>query len=153
MHPCHRLDRGTSGLILYAKGKSSQRKMMELFRGRGVKKQYIALARGAPLQAAGRINRPIEGKTAVTEYRVLGKRKDYSVLEVTPLTGRTNQIRIHLASIGCPILGETRFAFRRDFKVKAKRLCLHAAGLEFTHPLTGQKISLSSVLPKEFKHI
>jgi 23S rRNA-/tRNA-specific pseudouridylate synthase len=83
----------------------------------------------------------------VTRYRVVDRRKNFTVLEVEPLTGRTNQIRIHLKAIGHPVVGEKRFAFRRDFKLKANRLCLHAKSLEFRHPLADKKIILDSHLP------
>lgn len=148
-HPCHRLDRETSGLIIYAKGKSSQQAMMELFRQRAVKKSYIAFVSGPPSRNAGEIKSPIEGRNAVTKYKVIEKRKDFAIVEVNPLTGRTNQIRIHFRRIGYPILGETKYAFRRDFKIKAKRLCLHAKELRFTHPVTGEPVDLKSELPQD----
>lgn len=151
LHPCHRLDRETSGLIVYAKGKSAQKKMMDLFRQKQVKKRYVAFVQGAPSKAAGIIKIPIEQQGAITQYRILQRKKDFSVLEVEPLTGRTNQIRIHLKHIGHPIVGETKFVFRRDYALKAKRLCLHAGGLEFNHPLTGKPIHLSVDLAEDLK--
>ena len=150
LHPCHRLDRETSGLIIYAKGKSIQKKMMDLFKQKKVKKTYVALVQGdlprtctqerGLLKNQGEIKIPIEGKNALTKYKVIEKRKDFTIVEVKPLTGHTNQIRIHFRSIGHPILGETKYAFRRDFKIKAKRLCLHAKSLEFMHPVTAKTI-------------
>jgi 23S rRNA pseudouridine1911/1915/1917 synthase len=150
-HPCHRLDRETSGLIIYAKGKSVQEKMMQLFRQRGLRKTYRAFIRGNPDHPRGRIAYPIEGKSAVTEYRVIERRKDFSVVEAIPLTGRTNQIRIHFKRIGHPVLGETKFAFRRDFTVKAKRLCLHARRVEFVHPVTGKHIVIENEMEKDLQ--
>jgi len=152
-HPCHRLDRETSGLIIYAKGKSLQKKMMELFKHKNIEKTYIAFVKGILPKKQGVIKNPIAGLNAETRYRVIQQRKDFAFLEVVPLTGRTNQIRIHFKLIGHPILGETRYAFRRDFKLKAKRLCLHAKDLEFIHPLTQKYIRLHASLPlylKEF---
>lgn len=149
--PCHRLDRETSGLIIYAKGKSIQKKMMDEFKTRKVKKTYIAFVKGLVRQNQGEIKIPIEGMTAMTKYRVIQKRKDFTVVEAYPLTGRTNQLRIHFKSIGHPIIGETKYAFRRDFKIKAKRLCLHASGLEFIHPITKNVISLATDLPLSMK--
>lgn len=149
LHPCHRLDRETSGLVIYAKGKSIQKKMMQEFKQRKIKKAYLAFVQGAVRQEQGEIKNPIEGKSAITKYRVMQKKKDFMVLEVTPLTGRTNQLRIHFKSIGHPILGDTKYAFRRDFKIKAKRLCLHAQGLEFIHPITKNVVSLSVALPAD----
>jgi len=151
LHPCHRLDRDTSGLIIYAKGRAAEKKMTELFKNRKVKKTYLALIQGCPVKNAGRITHSIEGKSAITNYRVTEKRNDFSILEVEPLTGRTNQIRIHLKQLGYPVLGEERYAFRRDFKIKAKRLCLHAQRLEFKHPLSGKLLSLDAELPQDLK--
>jgi len=151
LHPCHRLDRETSGLIIYAKGKSVQEKMMQLFRQRGLRKTYRAFIRGNPDHPRGRIAYPIEGKSAVTEYRVIERRKDFSVVEAIPLTGRTNQIRIHFKRIGHPVLGETKFAFRRDFTVKAKRLCLHARRVEFVHPVTGKHTEIENEIENDLQ--
>ncbi len=149
--PCHRLDRETSGLIIYAKDKGIQRKMMDEFRERKVRKTYLAFIRGEPYKNQGEIKNRIEGLSALTRYKVIEKRKDFTIVEVTPLTGRTNQIRIHFKQIGHPVLGETKYAFRRDFKIKAKRLMLHAAKLEFVHPATGKLLQLSSDLPDDLK--
>ena len=151
LYPCHRLDRETSGLIIYAKNKNIQQKMMDEFRARRVKKAYLAFVRGLPYKNQGEIKNRIEGLNAETRYKVIEKRGDFAILEVNPLTGRTNQIRIHLKQIGHPVLGETKYAFRRDFKIKAKRLMLHAAGLEFRHPASGKLLQLKSGLPDDFK--
>ncbi|HNX81341.1 MAG TPA: RluA family pseudouridine synthase [Candidatus Omnitrophota bacterium] len=149
VHPCHRLDRETSGVIMYAKGKSMQQKMMHLFHEKKVKKTYLAFVRGHLEHAEGQISKPIEGAPAVTQYRLLEKRNGYSVVEVIPVTGRTNQIRIHFGVLGHPILGETRFAFRRDFILRAKRLCLHAQSVEFPHPITKQPVFIQAPLPQD----
>ena len=146
LHPCHRLDRETSGLIIYAKGKSVQLKMMEIFKHKKIKKTYIAFLQGVLVGNQGEIRDPIEGSSAITQYRVILRRKDFTVAEVTPLTGRTNQIRIHFKNIGHPVVGETKYSFRRDFKLKAKRLCLHATRVEFVHPLTQKNIKIESRL-------
>jgi 23S rRNA pseudouridine1911/1915/1917 synthase len=151
LHPCHRLDRDTSGLIIYGKGKSVQEKMMQLFRERGLQKAYIAFVQGDPDHPQGKIASPIEGKPAITKYRVIEKRKDFSVVEVMPVTGRTNQIRIHFKRIGHPVLGDTKFAFRRDFIVKAKRLCLHAWRVEFRHPITGKHIAIENEIESDLR--
>jgi 23S rRNA pseudouridine1911/1915/1917 synthase len=151
LYPCHRLDRETSGLIIYAKGKSLQKKMTDVFREKKVKKVYLAFVQGRLPYDKGDMRYPIEGKSALTKYAVVEKRNGFSVVEITPLTGRTNQIRIHFKQIGHPLLGETKFAFRRDFKLKAKRLCLHAKKLEFIHPVTNKTISLVTQLPPDLK--
>lgn len=148
LHPCHRLDRETSGLIIYAKGKSVQQKMMQEFKNRRVKKSYIAFLQGSLAANEGVIQNNIEGLSAKTVYRVLQRKKSFTVIEAEPLTGRTNQLRVHFKQIGHPIVGETKFAFRRDFPLKSKRLCLHARSLEFIHPLTKKKVSLEAKLPE-----
>ena len=152
LHPCHRLDRDTSGLIIYAKGKSSQQKMMALFHAKKVKKTYIAFIQGKMEKTNGEIKQQIEGQPAITRYRVIEQRNNFALVQIEPLTGRTNQIRIHFKSIGHPLVGEKKFAFRRDFKLRANRLCLHAQSLEFSHPLTGKLVSLESGLPPGMKN-
>lgn len=142
LYPCHRLDRETSGLIVFAKGPAVRKKMMEQFKSRQVGKTYVAFVRGTIRKDKGSINLPIESRPAFTEYEVLERKNDWTVVRVHPLTGRTNQIRIHFKHIGHPILGETKYAFRRDFKVKARRLCLHSKSLRFVHPVTGKEIFL-----------
>jgi 23S rRNA pseudouridine1911/1915/1917 synthase len=149
LHPCHRLDRETSGLIIYAKGKSIQQKMMEEFKDRKVSKTYVAFVQGSPSEKEGEISLTLEGKPAITKYKLLEIRKDFAILELSPLTGRTNQIRIHLKHIGLPILGETKYAFRRDFKIKAKRLCLQAQELHFPHPITGKLVQVKVGLAED----
>jgi RluA family pseudouridine synthase len=151
LHPCHRLDRETSGLIIYAKGKSTQRKMMELFKYRKVRKEYLAFVRGRPKPAQGQIKIPIAGQASLTRYKTIENRKYFAIVKAMPLTGRTNQLRIHFKNIGCPILGETKYAYRRDFKIRAKRLCLHAKSLEFRHPLTTKNIIIDSQVPRDLQ--
>ena len=151
VYPCHRLDRETSGLIIYAKGKSVREKVVELFRQRKVKKRYIAFVSGRLSKPKGTINHPIDGLSALTTYEVINSAGDFSVVKIMPLTGRTNQIRIHFKQIGHPLLGETKYAFRRDFKIKAKRLCLHAELIEFIHPVTQKKLSITCDLPEELQ--
>ncbi|MCX5709710.1 MAG: RluA family pseudouridine synthase [Candidatus Omnitrophica bacterium] len=148
LHPCHRLDRETSGLMIYAKGKAIEEKMMEEFKQRRVKKSYIAFTQGQVSADSGEIKAPIEGKNALTGYKVIERKKDFTVIKAEPKTGRTNQIRIHFKHLGHPIVGDDRFAFRRDFKLRAKRLCLHAEGLEFLHPQTGKNVKLRAPLPE-----
>lgn len=151
LHPCHRLDRETSGLIIYAKGKSIQKQMMDEFKLRRVKKTYLAFVQGTLLENQGEIKNRIKGLSAITKYKVVQRRKHFTVVEVMPLTGRTNQIRIHFKQIDHPIVGETKFAFRRDFKLRAKRLCLHAKALDFCHPVTKKYIHLFSDMAKDLK--
>lgn len=152
-HPCHRLDRETSGIILYAKGKKMQQDMMDLFHKHLIKKIYWAFVRGIPPKKEASINIPIEGKPAITKYKVKEERPGFSVVEIQLLTGRTNQIRIHFKKIGYPLLGETKYAFRKDFAIKFKRVALHAKELEFIHPKTKQKILLTAPLPDDMQKL
>ena len=150
-YPCHRLDRDTSGLLIYAKGKSIEQKMVEAFRDRLVGKKYIAFVHGKLSLPQGVINSAIEGKRAVTKYRVIQEKSNYSVVEISPVTGRTNQIRIHFKNIQHPLVGEDKFAFRKDFALRAKRVCLHAEYLEFKHPQTAKTIAVKSPLPEDMQ--
>jgi RluA family pseudouridine synthase len=146
---CHRLDRETSGILVYARGKAVQKKMMEIFKHRRVEKTYLAFVQGNIDRPAGSLRKPLDGQTARTDYKLLERRRGYSVLEVHPHTGRTNQIRLHFAGIGHPLVGESRFAFRRDFDLKAKRGMLHAGKLAFPHPLTEAALSIEAPLPAD----
>ena len=156
-YPCHRIDRETSGLIMYAKGKSMQAAMMEEFKGRKVKKAYIAFVHGNVKKNFDFIKKPIYNRNkdrsepAVTRYSVTERRKDFTVVEAEPVTGRTNQIRIHFKSIGHPLVGESVFAFRKDFKLKFKRAALHAAYLKFTHPVTKNVMEFKSPLSEDME--
>jgi 23S rRNA pseudouridine1911/1915/1917 synthase len=151
LHPCHRLDRETSGLLIYAKGKSIEEKMSSAFRDRLVSKKYIAFVHGKLSQPQGTISSAIEGKSALTKYKVIQEKSNYSVVEVSPVTGRTNQIRIHFKNIQHPLVGEDKFAFRKDFILRAKRVCLHAEYLEFKHPYTAKRVVVKSSLPGDMQ--
>ncbi|MDD5561560.1 MAG: RluA family pseudouridine synthase [Candidatus Omnitrophica bacterium] len=151
LYPCHRLDRQTSGLIIYAKGKSIEKKMADAFRNRLVQKKYIAFVHGKLAHPAGKIDTVIEGKNAVTKYRVLEEKSNYSVVEVYPLTGRTNQIRIHFKGMRNPLVGEDKFVFRKDFALRFKRVCLEAEELQFRHPVTGKNLKISIDLAQDLK--
>ncbi len=156
-YPCHRIDRETSGLIIYAKGKAMQQAMAEEFRKRSVKKGYIAFVNGIIKKKFDTIASSIYNRNksrkedALTRYKLLCSGSAFSVLEVEPLTGRTNQIRIHMKSIGHPLVGETVYAFRRDFKLRFKRVALHAKRLEFTHPVNGIKMVIDSPLAADME--
>ncbi|MCX5712011.1 MAG: RNA pseudouridine synthase, partial [Candidatus Omnitrophica bacterium] len=86
-----------------------------------------------------------------TGYKVVEQRGDFAIVEAFPLTGRTNQIRIHFKQIGHPVVGETKFAFRRDFDLRAKRLCLHAQAIDFVHPVTGKPVHAEAGMPQDMK--
>ena len=154
-HPCHRLDGETSGLILFAKGKSRQKRLMELFHKRQVRKTYIAFVQGRLSKNEGIFTRSIEGQPSRTLYRLLEQRQaegaEFCVVEVNPETGRKNQIRLHFKADGHPLVGETRFAFRRDFPLRAPRLMLHAGRLGFRDPWTGEERDFSAQLPADMQ--
>lgn len=150
-HPCHRIDRQTSGLIVYAKGKKIQQLMMEKFRRHDVKKSYFAFVHGRLNRNSGSIAAPIEHKRSVTKYKVIEQRRDFCVVEVKPVTGRTNQIRIHFKAIGHPLVGERRFAFAKDYELKFRRSALHSYRVEFVHPLTDKSLVFTSPLPYDME--
>ena len=151
LHPCHRLDKETSGLIIYAKGKSIQKKMMDEFKERKVKKVYLGFVQGSIKDDAGEIKKPLEGRYALTRFQILKRMPGFSVLEIMPLTGRKNQVRIHFKGIGHPLVGESKFAYRKDYPLKAKRALLHAGFIEFTHPVTGKKVRVFSAMPEDMQ--
>lgn len=163
LHPCHRLDRDTSGVIIFAKGKQNQQLMMQEFQGSAVQKKYIAFVRGHLQRPQGEIRIPIKDfhqnkfqkhlkpRPATTRYRVLQARKKFSVVEVVPVTGRTNQIRIHFSEIRNPLLGERIYAFGKDFDIKFRRVALHASETTFRHPVSKQWIEVKSELPEDMK--
>lgn len=152
-YPCYRLDRDTSGLILYAKGKSIQARMAAQFKNGQVGKLYIAFVSGILKRTSGVISFPIENKKAITKYKLLQKRRGYSIIEITPSTGRTNQIRIHFSMIGHALLGESTFAFRRDFKVRFRRVALHACKINFKHPLRDDFLHFYCPLPDDMSRL
>ncbi|MDD5173667.1 MAG: RluA family pseudouridine synthase [Candidatus Omnitrophota bacterium] len=156
-YPCHRIDRETSGLIVYAKGKSIQRIMMDEFKKRAVKKTYIAFVNGRVAKDFDIINKRIYNRNknrfdeAVTKYKTIERREGFTIIEAEPVTGRTNQIRIHFKEIGHPLVGESVYAFRKDFKLKFKRVALHASYIRFTHPATKKLLEFLSPMPGDME--
>ncbi len=160
--PAHRLDRDTTGVILYAKGKANQDVLMDLFKHKKVHKTYIAFAHGHLKPASGKITIPVKdfyqrkfqrnmpAQSALTHYKVIGYHKDFCEVEVNPITGRTNQIRIHLMKVGHPLVGEDKYAFRKDFALRFRRTALHA--LRLTWPSTsGHDITVEAPLAEDMK--
>jgi len=156
----HRLDMATSGLVLLARGKPAQVNLSGQFERRLVTKTYFALVEGLVSDASGEIdlplfpdwpNRPrqkvdfINGKQALTNYRVISRlgRAGQSLLELSPITGRTHQLRIHLMSIGHPIVGDRLYS-NDQIDEQHTAMCLHAGVLSFDHPRTGKRITFSS---------
>jgi 23S rRNA pseudouridine1911/1915/1917 synthase len=163
LHPCHRLDRETSGVIMFAKGKRYQQTMMEVFRRREISKKYIAFVHGHLKRPVGemksyikdldeqKFRRHSKPVLAITKYKVLNLRKLFSVVEVEPVTGRTNQIRIHFKDLGHPLVGERKYAFARDYDIKFRRVALHASALGFKSPITQKFINVSTKLPEDME--
>ena len=159
----HRLDRFTSGVLLVAKNDTAHHRLAAQFSGRQVEKVYLALVHGEVKADHGRIERPIardplhrtrmtarldEGRPAWSEYRVLERFPRFTLLEVRIGTGRTHQIRVHLSSLGHPVVGDTLYGAPARF---LDRFFLHAHRIRFHHPTTGKEILLTSPLPEELK--
>lgn len=163
LHPCHRLDKETSGVILFAKGKKNQQKMMDDFKSRSVKKLYMTFLHGKVTPSKGQINQPIKSvekmkyqknkaaKDSLTRYNVVDYKRGYCVAEVEPVTGRSNQIRIHFSNIGHPLVGERKYAIAKDYKIRFKRAALHAQWIEFTDAQTKEKIQVKAPLAKDME--
>jgi 23S rRNA pseudouridine1911/1915/1917 synthase len=154
----HRLDRETSGLVLFAKTEAVQKQLQDSWAN--VEKVYRAIVAGEPEPAEGKItgyltetsalqvfhndHRTPGGRLAITHYRLLQTRGDFSLLEVRLQTGRKHQIRVHLAGLGCLVVGDRRYGAKVD---PCGRLGLHACTLAFSHPLTGEPLRFDSPLP------
>ncbi len=153
----HRLDRETSGVMLIAKTRQFQDEMLTLFAMREVHKTYNAICCGEVKDDEGTINVPIGrltggkikasdiGREAVTDYKVVERKKGFSYMELFPKTGRTNQLRVHMSWLGYPVLGDWLYK-----GASAERLMLHARKLEFVNPVTGKKVKFEANPPKDF---
>ncbi|MEW5966835.1 MAG: RluA family pseudouridine synthase [Pseudomonadota bacterium] len=157
----HRLDMDTSGLMLMARGAAMQRALSQAFAARAVTKRYVAVVAGrldAPEEGWGTIdlpligdwpNRPrqmvdpVRGKPSVTRWRVLGYEGETTRVELEPVTGRSHQLRVHLAALGHPILGDPLYAPAS----RAPRLLLHACALRLAHPVTDTERAFESPAP------
>jgi 23S rRNA pseudouridine1911/1915/1917 synthase len=160
----HRLDKDTSGIILLAKNDTAHHWLQEQFRLRRVNKIYLALVDGKPSTSVGRIEAAIgrspahrkqmavttenKGREAVSEYRLLESFRRHTLLEVHPITGRTHQIRIHLAFIGCPVAGDTVYG-RKKSTIPLQRHFLHAASLSIALPGQAEPQRFEAPLPPE----
>ncbi len=159
VHPLHRLDRGTSGVLLFALDPATTRKVQRAFQAGEVEKRYLALVRGITPDE-GRIDNPVpkaprgERVPAVTDFRRLGTFERYSLVEAWPRTGRLHQVRRHLKHLSHPLIGDVRYGkgehnrlFRQRFGLH--RLALHAASLHLKHPVTGAPLILRADLPSD----
>lgn len=179
----HRIDRETSGIVLFAKKASAHAALNEQFEHRMVEKIYLGIVVGNVAREEGRIDKPLSesariagvmrideksGKEAVTEYRVLERFKGYSLVELRPRTGRTHQIRVHLSSIGTPLMSDRIYGDGTPFFLSAvkssyrstgeekpllARTALHAFALSFDHPASGGRSNHSAELPKDMTSV
>ncbi|MDH5484211.1 MAG: pseudouridine synthase [Gammaproteobacteria bacterium] len=154
----HRLDMATSGILVMALDTETHSRMSQLFQNRQVSKTYIAIVDGRPVEAEGKISLPLIcdwpnrprhrvdhelGKASTTLYKTLSydEQADTSRIQLTPITGRTHQLRVHMQAIGHVILGDNLYADEANIK-KADRLLLHASEIHFKHPVNEQPIDI-----------
>ena len=162
----HRLDKDTSGLLIVAKNDLAHINMSNQIKERKVKKIYIALVKGNINENEATINMPIgrstkdrkkmavrkDGKEAITHFKVLKRYKNYTLLEVKIDTGRTHQIRVHMAEIGHPVVGDMVYSKgKNEFGVEGQML--HSKSLDFKHPITGKEMHLEARLPEYFEKV
>ncbi len=162
----HRLDKDTSGLILIAKDEATRAALQRQFKRRQVVKTYLALVEDQMYPREGAIEAPIgrnkrerkkmavtrSGRLASTTYRAVEFFDEHTLLEVRPHSGRTHQIRVHLAWMGFPIVGDAVYGHRRQ-RLLRNRHFLHAAKLRFTHPATNEEMELEAPLPTKLKNL
>ena len=163
----HRLDKDTSGILLIARNAKSAEFLTDSFRNKTIRKTYLALVLGVVKKPEGVINIPIckkfigknekvyrdeiDGKEAITEFRVLKTFADYTLLELRPITGRTHQLRVHCKEIGHPIINDVKYGGRDVIKKNlCKRLCLHAYKIKL-EDYFGQKLEMATDKPEFYK--
>ena len=162
----HRLDKDTSGILVVAKNDKAHINLSEQIKNHEVKKTYIALVRGIVKENEATINMPIgrsptdrkkmavvkNGKEAITHFKVLERYDNYTLLQINIETGRTHQIRVHLAKIGYPIIGDEVYSSgKNEWNIKGQ--CLHAKSLDFRHPVTNKEMHLEAELPEYFQNL
>ena len=162
----HRIDKDTSGILVVAKNDEAHNKLSEQLKNHSMKREYYALIEGRLKNDSGTINKPIgrnkkdrlkmgiveDGKLAVTHYEVLERYNGYTLTKCILETGRTHQIRVHMSSIGFPLVGDPLYGFKRQ-KFKLDGQMLHAKTLGFIHPETNEYMEFNSELPKYFINI
>ncbi len=164
LYPVHRLDRGASGVIVFAKNPAAHRHLNGEFDRRQVRKTYLAVVDGAPASNRGQINAPLRefgsgrmgvdpkrGKPSSTDWKVAERLAGATLLRVSPSTGRRHQIRVHLYHIGHPILGDRRYGDRAR-QERFPRLMLHALALEFALP-AGETVTIEAPPPPSFETV
>lgn len=162
----HRLDKFTSGLVVIARDQNTKNILEEMFKNGKIDKTYHAIIEGYTKNNKGSIEQPIGqdkknpnkrivmpinkgGKKAITHYRVIKKLKGHTLIELKPLTGRTHQLRVHSAAIGCPIIGDRIYSYNAKI-YKMEGFALIAKSINFTHPITRKKIDITIDYNKEF---
>jgi len=160
----HRLDRNTSGALVVARGEEVHAALQDAIRRRVVERRYLALVRGHPRSRTGRIDAPLgrdrrdptrrsldtdEPRDAVTHFELREAMPEHALLDVSLETGRTHQIRVHLAAIELPVSGDPQYGVKGDLGLE--RQFLHAYRLRFTHPVTGVRLDVSSPLPADLE--
>lgn len=161
-HVVHRLDRDTSGVLLFSKKEELKEALQERWNELVVCRGYTAVVEGRPEEEEGTIRTFLlenrahvvysapqyrGGKEAITHYKAVRSRKGFTLVDVRIDTGRKNQIRVHMADLGCPVVGDKKYGKGAD---PLRRLGLHAGKLELHHPGTGEKLCFEAPLPKEF---
>lgn len=166
--PVHRLDKETSGLILFAKTLTAEKALAQLFKARKIRKTYLAIVDGIPAKNAGIVRNYIgklpssegqvvwgrvhkdKGVLAITEWRLEKKAAHAALLHCSPITGRTHQIRVHLSGLGHPILGDKQYGKKVEPLAHFQRCMLHAYKVEFVHPSTQKMLKLEAPPPADF---
>jgi 23S rRNA pseudouridine1911/1915/1917 synthase len=160
----HRIDRPVSGLVLMARTSKALERMNEQFKNREIEKKYLAVVRNRPPANAGNlvhwlIKNPETNVTKAYEkevpnsmrselnYKLIGELDGFYILEVNPITGRPHQIRVQLASMNCPIVGDNKYGYPRGNKDKS--ICLHAHSVKFMHPVKKEEMQLFAALPQD----
>lgn len=164
-HPVNRLDRGTTGLMAVAKSSFVHDQLQRVLHSGEFSRRYLAVCEGFPSPAEGEIDLPIarkdgsaiarcvspDGQSARSLYRTLERTKRFSLMELTPCTGRTHQLRVHMAAIGHPLAGD--WLYGTEDRDLIPRPALHAAYLSLHHPVTGEPIECSAPLPADMKRL
>lgn len=160
---CHRLDQYTSGVLIFAKNSQVQQMMRDSWSSYVVERRYMAICEGQPAQMEGEVrsylvensvmkvystNDPEKGKLSVTRYKVNKVVGDYSQIDIQILTGRKNQIRVHMSDLGCPVAGDKKYGAVSN---PCGRLMLHNYVLQFIHPVTKENLRFELPLPKNFQ--
>lgn len=160
---CHRLDQYTSGILIFAKNSQVQQMMRDSWSSYVVERRYMAICEGQPAQMEGEVrsylvensvmkvystNDPEKGKLSVTRYKVNKVVGDYSQIDIQILTGRKNQIRVHMSDLGCPVAGDKKYGAVSN---PCGRLMLHNYVLQFIHPVTKENLRFELPLPKNFQ--